>query len=50
MCSAIDNSASGDIHAAIRFLHSKIISATEIHSELCAVYGRDAMNEGTERQ
>jgi hypothetical protein len=50
MCPAIDNPASCEIRAAIRFLHAKNFSAAEIHRELCAVYDQNAVNEGTERQ
>jgi hypothetical protein len=39
VCPAIDNPASCEIRAFIRFLHSKNMSAEEIHRELCAVYG-----------
>jgi hypothetical protein len=49
MCPAIDNPASCEIRAAIRFLHAKITSASENHRELCAVYGQN-MSEGTVRQ
>jgi hypothetical protein len=40
MCLAIDNPASFEIGAVIRFLHSKNMSAAEIHRELCAVCGQ----------
>jgi hypothetical protein len=50
MCPAIDNPASCKICAIIRFLYAKNISAAEIRRELCAVYGQNAMNEGTVRQ
>jgi hypothetical protein len=36
MCPAIDNPASCEILAIIRFLHTKNMSAAEIHRELCA--------------
>jgi hypothetical protein len=50
-CPAIDNPASGEIRSDIRFLHDKIMSAAEIHRELCpAVYGQNVMSEGTVRQ
>jgi transposase len=50
ICPASDNSASCEIRAVIRFLHAKSMSATEIHRELCAVYGQNVMSEGTVRQ
>jgi hypothetical protein len=50
MCPAIDNPASYQICAVIRFPHSKIMSAAEIHGELCTVYGQNVMSEGTVRQ
>jgi hypothetical protein len=50
MCPAIDNPASCEIRAVIRFLHSKNMSATEIYRELCAVCGQNVMSEGTVRQ
>jgi transposase len=50
MCPATDNPASCKIHTVIGFLHAKNMSATEIHQELCAVYGRNVMSEGIIRQ
>jgi hypothetical protein len=51
MCHAIDNPASREIGAVIRFLHAKNMSAAEINRELCvAVYGQIVMTEGTARQ
>jgi hypothetical protein len=50
MCPAIDNPVSCEIFAVIRFLRTKIVSAAEIHCELCAVYGQNVMSEGTVRQ
>jgi hypothetical protein len=49
MCPAIDNPASWEIRADIRFLHAKSMSAVEIHRELCAEYGQNVMSEGTVR-
>jgi hypothetical protein len=37
MCPVIDNPTICVIHAVIRFLHAKNMSAVEIHRELCAV-------------
>jgi hypothetical protein len=50
MCLAIDNPASCEIRAVIRFLHYKHMTAPEIHRELCAVHGQNIMNEGTLKQ
>jgi hypothetical protein len=51
MCPAIDNLASCEICAVIRFLHAKNTSAAEIHCELWqAVYGQTVMSEGTVRK
>jgi transposase len=50
MCPVIDNPASYEIRAVIRFLHAKNMSAAEIHRELCAVYGHNIMRRGTLRQ
>jgi hypothetical protein len=51
MCPVTDNPASYEIHTVICFLHAKIVSAVEIHHELCAVvYGQTVMSEGTVRQ
>jgi hypothetical protein len=47
ICPGIDNPTNCEIHAVIRFLHAKNMSAVEIHPELCAVYGQNIMNEGT---
>jgi hypothetical protein len=50
MCPAVDNLASCEFRAFIRFLHTKNVSAAEIHSELCKVYGRKVMSKRTVRQ
>jgi hypothetical protein len=50
ICPAIDNPASCEIRAVIRFLHPKNMNAAEIHRELYAVYGQNVMSEGTVRQ
>jgi hypothetical protein len=44
VCPAIDNLTSLEIHAVIRFLHAKNVSAAEIHCELCVVYGQIVMS------
>jgi transposase len=46
----IDNPASCEIRALIRFRHAKSISAAEIHREFCTVYSQNIMSEGTVRQ
>jgi hypothetical protein len=50
MCPVIDNHTSCKIHAVIRFLHAKNMSAAKIHHELCTVYGQNVMSKGTVRQ
>jgi hypothetical protein len=50
MCPAIGNHASCEICTVICFLHTKNMSAVEIHLQLCAVYGQNIMNEGNVRQ
>jgi hypothetical protein len=49
MYPAIDNPASREIRAVIRFLHAKNMSAAEIHFELRVVYGQNVISEGTVR-
>jgi hypothetical protein len=49
-CPAIDNPTSCEIHAIIRFLHTKSMTSADIHRELCAIYGQNVMSEGTVRQ
>jgi hypothetical protein len=51
MCPVIDNPASCEIHAVIRFRHAKNMSAAEMHLELCAaVYGQTIVTEGAVRR
>jgi hypothetical protein len=50
MCLVIDNPDSCEIRTVIYCLHAKNMSAVEIHRELCAVYGKNVMSEGTLRQ
>jgi hypothetical protein len=45
MCPAIDDPASCEIRAVIRFFHVKNMSVAEIHRELCAVYGQNVTSE-----
>jgi hypothetical protein len=49
MCLAVDNHASCEISAVIRFLHAKNTSDAEIYRKLCADYGQN-MSEGTARK
>jgi hypothetical protein len=49
-CTEINNPASSEIRAVMRFLRAENISAAEIHSELWAVSGQNVMSEGTESQ
>jgi hypothetical protein len=46
----IDNPASCKIKAVICFIHTKIISAAEMHCELCTICGQNVRSEGTVRQ
>jgi hypothetical protein len=50
MCPVIDNPTSCKIHARIRFLRIKNMSAAKIHRKLWAVYCQNVMSEGTVRQ
>jgi hypothetical protein len=50
MCPVIDSPTSCEIHTVIYLLHAKVMSAVEIHLELCAVYSQNVMSEGTRRQ
>jgi hypothetical protein len=50
MCPATDNPASRKIHTVIHFLHTKNMSAAEIHCELCVIYSHNVMSDGTVRQ
>jgi hypothetical protein len=47
MCPAIDNPTICEIRAVIRFLRAENMNINRIHRELCAVYGRNVMSEGT---
>jgi hypothetical protein len=47
---AIDNTASCEIRAVIRFFQAKNISSVGMRHELRAVYGQNVMSEGTVRQ
>lgn len=42
--------ASCELQSVIRFLAAKQMSAKDIHSELCAVYGEDCMSSGMVRR
>jgi hypothetical protein len=50
MCPVIDNPTSCEIRSVICFLHSRNMSAVEVHLELCSVYDQNVVNEGTIRQ
>jgi transposase len=50
MFPAIANPTSIEICVVTHFLHTKNMSAVEIHCELCAVYDENVMSEGTLRQ
>jgi hypothetical protein len=49
MCPMVVTPASCEICAVVCFLNSKNMSATEIHHELCVVYGQNVMSEVTIR-
>jgi hypothetical protein len=44
MFPTIDNFISCEIRAVIHFLHATNISAVEIHSEVCVIYGLNVMS------
>jgi len=44
--SLIKNPASFEIRAVIWFLNATILTAAEIHQQLCGVYGPSVMSEG----
>jgi hypothetical protein len=48
--SLIKNLASFEIRAVIRFLNAKILTAAEIHLQLCGVYGPSVISDGKVRQ
>jgi hypothetical protein len=51
MCPATDNPTTREIRAVICFLHTRNMSAAEIHHELCMTfYGQNVMSEETVRQ
>ena len=50
MCAAINNPASCEVHAVIRFLLARNNNAAEIHRQLCEVYGPNVMSESKVRQ
>jgi hypothetical protein len=49
ICPAIDNPASCEILAVIRFLLGENATAAEIHRELSAVYSQNIIRKGTAR-
>ncbi|KAJ4436716.1 hypothetical protein ANN_16848 [Periplaneta americana] len=50
MCTAITSPARCEVRSVIRFLVAKNCKASEIHRQLCEVYGPDVMSEGGVRQ
>ena len=50
MCAVIAKPASCEVRSVIRFLVAKNCKASEIHRQLCEVYGPDVMSEGGVRQ
>jgi hypothetical protein len=47
MCPAIDNPTSCEIRAVIRFFRDKNRNAAEIYHELCVIYSKNIVSEGT---
>ena len=45
MCAAINNPASCEVRAVIRFLLARNNNAAEIHRQLCEVYGPNVMSD-----
>ena len=50
MCAVINNPASCEVRAVIRFLLARNNNAAVIHRQLCEVYGPNVMNESKVRQ
>ena len=50
MCAAINNPASCEVRAVIRFLLARNNNAAEIHSQLCEGYGPNVMSDSKVRQ
>ena len=50
MCAAINNPASCEVRAVIRFLLARNNNAAEIHKQLCEVYGLNVMSDSKVRQ
>ena len=50
MCAAINNPASWEVRAVIRFLLARNNNAAEIHGQLREVYGRNVMSDSKVRQ
>ena len=50
MCAAINNPASCEVRAVIRFLLARNNNAAEIHRQLCEVYGPNVMSYSKVRQ
>jgi len=50
MCAAINNPASYEVRAVIRFLLARNNNVAEIHRQLCEVYGPNVMSDSKVRQ
>jgi hypothetical protein len=50
ICPVIDKPISCEICAVIHCLCARNVSAAEIHSKLCTLYGQKGMSKGTVRQ
>ena len=49
MCAVINNPASCEVRAVIRFLLARNNNSAEIHRQLCEVYGPNAMSDSKVR-
>ena len=46
MFKTIEGAADCEIRSVIRFLNSRNVLSSEIHHQICQVYGDNAMNDG----
>ena len=47
MFKPIEGAANCEIRSVIRFLNARNVLASEIHHQICQVYGDNAMSDGT---
>jgi len=50
MFKTIDGATGCEIRSVIRFLNARDVLPTEIHHQICQVYGDNAMNDGMVRK